>query len=78
MDPKRQGEIALKMVKYFMHKKGIMISENIVRELGNAAKVTEVPMGELKQFVRLLAQEVLDEHFPAEQCSENQGGAAAP
>ncbi|HDY89101.1 MAG TPA: hypothetical protein ENH82_13430 [bacterium] len=67
MDPKRQGEIALKVVKHLMRKRGITLSQSNTREVGNVAKEIEVPVKELKQFARLLTQELLDECFPAKQ-----------
>ena len=67
MDPKRQGEIALKLVKYLMRKRGIQLSQDNMREFGNVAKAIEVPVEELKQFAKPLMQEVLDECFSAKQ-----------
>ena len=61
MDTKRQGEIAVKFVKYYMRKEGIRFSLNSVREFGNLAQEIGVPIQELKDFIRPLAQEVLDE-----------------
>jgi len=62
-DPKRQGEIALKVVKHLMRKRG----QNNMREFGNAAKEIGVPVEELKQFAQPLVQELLDECFSAKQ-----------
>ena len=67
MDPKRQGEIALKLVKYLMRKRGIQLSQENMREFGNVAKAIEVPVEELKQFAKPLMQEVLDECFSVKQ-----------
>ena len=67
MDPKRQGEIALKLVKYLMRKRGIQLSQDNMREFGNVAKAIEVPVEELKQFAKPLMQELLDECFSAKQ-----------
>ena len=55
MDPKRQGEIALKLVKQLMRKRGIQLSQDNMREFGNIAKAIEVPV-ELKQFAKPLMQ----------------------
>ncbi len=65
MDPKRQGEIALMVVKYLMRKRGIQLSQSHTREFGNAAKDIGVPVEELRLFVKPLAQELLDECFAA-------------
>ena len=59
MDPKRQGEIALKLVKHLLRKRGVT--------LGNVAKAIEVPVEELKQFAKPLMQEILDECFSVKQ-----------
>jgi len=63
MDPRRQGEIALKLTKYYLYKRGVTFSQNNVREIGNIAKAIGVPLEELKQFFRLIIQEALDEYF---------------
>ncbi len=68
MDPKRQGEIALKLVKHLLRKRGgITLSQDNMREFGNVAKAIEVPVEELKQFAKPLMQELLDECFSAKQ-----------
>lgn len=67
MDPKRQGEIALQLVKYLYRKRGITFSQDTMREFGNVAKAIEVPVEELKQFAKPLMQEFLDECFAAKQ-----------
>ena len=61
MDAKRQGEIALKLVKYQMRKEGIRFSNDHTRELGSLAANIGVSLADLKEFMRPLAQEILDE-----------------
>lgn len=56
----RQGEIAVKMVKLMMERKGLELSPNLARELGNIAKTINVPLEELKEFVKPIMQEMLD------------------
>ena len=63
MDPKRQGEIALKLVKYALRERGIRLSPENMREFGNMAKAIGVSADELKQFAQPIAQEILDECF---------------
>lgn len=63
MDPERQGEIALKLLKHLMRKRGVQLSQSNMREFGNAAKAIDVPVEELKRFAKPLIQEVLDECF---------------
>lgn len=67
MDSERQGEIALKVVKHLMRKRGITLSWSNMREFGNLAKEIGVPVEELKQFAKPLMQELLDECFSAKQ-----------
>jgi len=67
MDPKRQGEIALKLVKYYMREHGVRLSQDNMRDSGNVAKAIGVPIEELKQFAKPLMQELLDECFAAKQ-----------
>ena len=63
MDDKRQGEIAILMVRHVMRERGFALSESFARELGNIAKAIEVPVEELREFVKPLMQELLDECF---------------
>lgn len=62
-----KGEIALKLVKYLMRKRGLTLSQDNMREFGNVAKAIGVPIEELKQFAKPLAQELLEECFAAKQ-----------
>lgn len=63
MTPQRQGEIALKVLKYILRRHGIKLSQEMMRDFGNVAKAIEVPIEELRQFAKPLCQEVLDEYF---------------
>lgn len=63
MDPKKQGEIALLLLKYLMRDHGIKLSLNNMRELGNLAMHIGISPEELKQFAKPLLQEFLDECF---------------
>lgn len=72
MDTKRQGEIALKLVKFYIRKQGIQLSQNDIREFGNVAKAIDVPIEELKEFAKPLVQQLVDQWF-AKQYSENKG-----
>lgn len=53
MDEKRQGEIALKLVKQRLMKGGLP-GDGFQRELGNIAKEIDVPIGELRDFYEAL------------------------
>ena len=63
MDSKRQGEIALKMVKYLMRQKGFTLSPSNMRDAGNVAKTLGISVEELVEFAKPLVQELLDECF---------------
>ena len=70
MDAKRQGEIALVLLKYLMRKKGLNLSPSMIREFGNTSKETSIPIDELKQFSKPIMQEMLDECFEAEEAKD--------
>jgi len=63
MDERRKGEIALALFKYRVGREGIRITPDARRELGNVAKATGIPLNELKEFIRLLIEEMLKETF---------------
>lgn len=63
MDEKRKGEIALALLKYRIGREGIRLTPNTKRELGNTAKETGIPQDELKEFGRILIEELLEETF---------------
>lgn len=62
MEEKRKGEIGLALLKYQMSREGIRFA-NIKRESGNIAKAIDVPLDELKEFGKIIMQELLDETF---------------
>mgnify|MGYP001570258738 CR=1 FL=1 len=70
MDTKRQGEIALVLLKHLMRKKGLNLSPSMMRDFGNASKETGIPIDELKQFSKSIMQEMLDECFEAEEAKD--------
>ena len=63
MNEKRKGEIAMALLKYRIGREGIRLTPDIKRDLGNVAKATGIPQDELKEFVKLLAKELLEETF---------------
>ncbi len=63
MDEKRKGEIALKFVKYLMHKRGVHLTPSFKRELGDIAKAIGVPLEELNRFAKELVQESVEKTF---------------
>ena len=63
MDEKRKGEIAIVLLKYRMGREGIRLNPDFKRDLGNVAKETGIPQNELKEFGRILVEELLEETF---------------
>jgi len=63
LDSKRQGEIALTVLKCHLRKKGVTLSKDSMRRLGNVSKEIGMTIEELKEFFRPLVQELLDECF---------------
>ena len=63
MTPQRQGEIALKVLKHILRRRGINLNQEAMRDFGNVAKAIDVSVEELKEFSKPLYQEVLDECF---------------
>jgi len=60
MDEKRQGEIALALLKDRARREGIRFA-GLKRELGNVAQRTGIPLAELEEFVRLTIGELVEE-----------------
>ena len=63
MDEKRKGEIALALLKYRIGREGIRLTPDFKRELGNVANAIGIPQDELKEFGRILIEELLEETF---------------
>lgn len=63
MDEKRKGEIALILLKYRMARSNLRLGPDFKRELGNVAKATGISLDELKEFGRIIIEELLDETF---------------
>ena len=62
MSEKRQGEIALKILKYQMAKKGLQC-ENVQREFGNLAVEIDVPRDELNQLLIAILPDLIGKMF---------------
>jgi hypothetical protein len=63
MDEKRKGEIALLCLRYRAKKEGMRLAPDKMRELGNIAKEIGVSFDELKKFMRIIVQELVDDMF---------------
>ena len=63
MDKKRKGEIAFALLKYRIGREGIRLTPDIKRDLGNLATAIGIPLDELKEFGKILVEELLQEAF---------------
>jgi len=61
MDKAREGEIARAFLKYKLKEDGFPIDRNFRRRIGNLAKHTGLPFGELLEFATALSSEILTE-----------------
>lgn len=58
-----KGEIAEKLLKYHGKHEGVTISVGSVRQLGNVAKETGIPLNELLAYAREQLHELVDELY---------------
>ena len=63
MDPKRQGEIALVLVKALAHREGPEKMLRHVGKLSEVAKATRIEIVELKTFFEILLKNLVTEWF---------------
>jgi len=63
MDAKREGEIALVLLKQLLKKRGFTLGNNLKRELGNVSKETGISVVELKEFGKKRAEELMKDTF---------------
>ena len=63
MDEKRKGEIAIALLKYRAGREGIRLTPDLKRDLGNVAKETGIPQDELKEFMKIFIEELLEKIF---------------
>jgi len=68
MDSQRQGEIAIKLLKYLLRQKGVNLSslEKIRGEAEEVSEMIGIPATELLEFAKPLVQELVDECFAPE------------
>lgn len=66
MNDARKGEIALAMIKNQRKQEGLQLN-SMKRQLGNVAKQTGIPLEELMEFERLLAEQLMEETFGKKQ-----------
>ena len=63
MDATRKGQIALLLTKHQLREKGVRLTPNFRREIGNEAKAIGVPIEEATEFVELIVRELVEETF---------------
>ncbi len=63
MDESRRGQIAILVVKSILREKGVQLTPNFRREIGNRAKEIGLSTDELLEFVEPLVRELVDEAF---------------
>jgi len=63
MDDIRKGQIALLLIRYQFREKGVRLTPNFRREVGNEAKAIGVPIEEATEFVELIVRELVEETF---------------
>ncbi len=63
MDATRKGQIALLLVKHQLREKGVRLTPNFRREIGNEAKAIGVSIEETTEFVELIVRELVEETF---------------
>jgi hypothetical protein len=63
MDDIRKGQIALLLIKHQLREKGVRLTPNFRREVGNEAKAIGVPIEEATEFVELIVRELVEETF---------------
>lgn len=63
MDEKREGEIALRFLKWKLREDGVRLTPNPRRQVGNVAKAIGVSVEEAMEFTEGLVREAVDEAF---------------
>jgi len=63
MDEVRKGQIALLLIKHQLRKKGVRLTPNFKREIGNEAKAIGISTEEAMEFVEPIVRELLEETF---------------
>lgn len=61
MDDKRKGEIAYELLKWRLAKDGVKDFINLKRGLGDVAKKTGISPDELKAFMKMALDDVVEE-----------------
>jgi len=74
MDDERMGEIALALIRHYIQNEGVRLSEHsFKRDLGNVAKGTGIPRGDLIEFAEVLLNESLSNILSGARKSAREG-----
>ncbi len=63
MNEIRKGELALLFLKLYMKQKGVRLTPNLKREVGNEAKAIGINAEEAIEFVEIIIRELVEETF---------------
>jgi hypothetical protein len=63
MDDIRKGQIAFLFLKHQLREKGVRLTPNFKREIGNEAKAIGISIEEATEFVELIVRELVEETF---------------
>jgi|TARA_Y100000310_G_C20419739_1_gene686098 hypothetical protein len=63
MDEKRKGELAVMFLKNQLRQKGVRLTPNLKREIGNEAKAIGIDVEEATEFVEIIVRELVEESF---------------
>ena len=63
MDNIRKGQIAFLFLKHQLREKGVRLTPNFRREVGNDAKAIGISIEEATEFVELIVRELVEETF---------------
>ncbi|MDD5738559.1 MAG: hypothetical protein PHY72_01360 [Candidatus Pacebacteria bacterium] len=63
MTNERKKEIALLLIKQLFRQKGVRLTPDIRREIGNEAKAIGISLEETMEFTELIVRELVEETF---------------
>lgn len=63
MDNIRKGQVAILFVKHLLQERGIRLSPNLKREIGNDAKAIGASFDDVIEFTEVIIRELVEETF---------------
>jgi len=63
MDDIRKGQVAFLFLKHQLREKGVRLTPNFKREIGNDAKAIGISIKEATEFVEPIVRELVEETF---------------